>query len=291
MSRIEQALEKAARIREAGAVSAHRVQRRSSQGVYDPAVFEVSRGGVNKAAVDPRIVTVTDPYAHAAEEYKKLRALLFKLTAKKALNTIMVTSAVAGEGKSVTAINLAVSIAQELDHTVLLIDADLRKPSIHTYLGLKPTPGLSDYLESRVELSDILMKTGLGKLVFMPAGAPPRNPAELLASTRMKDLVREVKERYHDRYVIFDSSPVLLAADTLSLCESMDGIVYVVHAASTSRKNVTQALALIRGYNILGTVFNDVPRYLTQDIYTAYSGYRVAGSPDEAIKAESGTGE
>jgi receptor protein-tyrosine kinase/non-specific protein-tyrosine kinase len=193
-----------------------------------------------------------------------------QITENDFLNTIMVTSAQASEGKSITAINLAVSIAHEFDHTVLLIDADLRRPSIHTYLGLNPSVGLSDYLENRVELSDIMIKTGIGKLVFLPAGNPPERPAELISSDRMRTLIRELKHRYRDRYIIIDSAPLLLTADSLSLCENMDGIIFVVQAARTARKAAMQAVSLIKGYNVLGTVFNDVPKYLAQNLYPYY---------------------
>ncbi len=135
---------------------------------------------------------------------------------------------------------------------------------------MNPTRGLSDYLTFKAELPDILIKTGLGKLVFLPAGTPPKNPAELLASDRMKELVTELKERYRERYIIFDSSPLLLAADTLSLADYMDGLIFVVQAARTSRKNVAQAYSHIKGYNILGAVFNDVPKHLSQNLYSPY---------------------
>jgi Mrp family chromosome partitioning ATPase len=128
---------------------------------------------------------------------------------------------------------------------------------------------------NKATIPDILVKTGIGKLVLLPAGSPVENPAELLASERMKSLVREMKHRYPDRYLIFDSSPVLLAADALSLGNYMDGIIFVVQADRTSPKVVTSALALLKGYNILGSVFNNVPSYLHQKQYGSY--YRYGG--------------
>jgi exopolysaccharide/PEP-CTERM locus tyrosine autokinase len=280
MSRIERALEKALKLRRSETAHGRAAFWPTTYSKCDPSVFEVGEGGIDPAAVDRHIVSITDPYSSAAEEFRKLRARIFQVTEKDFLNTLMVTSGQAGEGKTITAINLAIAIAHELDHTVLLIDADLRKPSIHRYLGLNPQYGLSDYLESRSNLSlpDIMIKTGIGKLVVLPAGSPPEKPAELISSDRMRLLIREIKHRYRDRYIIFDSSPLLLTADALSLCDYMDGIIFVVQAARTPKKVVIQALSLIKGYNILGTVFNDVPKYLAKNLYPYYYRSESAGT-------------
>ncbi len=287
MSRIEKALEQAARMRGSMGTADHASSLQALRGTYDASVFQTAGGGVDQAAVDRHIVCITDPLSTAAEEYRKLRARIFKATEKNFLNTIMVTSSQSGEGKSITAINLAVAIAHELDHTVLLIDADLRKPSIHTYLGLTPRYGLSDYLTSNRELPELLVKTGIGKLVLLPAGEPPKNPSELVASERMRALVREVKQRYGDRYIVFDSPPLLMAADAMSLCDYMDGILFVVQAARTTPKVATQALSSVKNYNILGTVFNDIPKDLAQNLYPYY--YRGQFSaPAEIINGADG---
>jgi protein-tyrosine kinase len=265
MSRIERALEKALNIRRPMTDPG-----RSTYSKCDPSVFDVGDAGIDPAVVNRHLVSITDPYSTAAEEYRKLRAKIMRATEANYLNTIMVTSSQAGEGKSMTAINLAVTIAQEIDHTVLLVDADLRRSSIHTYLGMKPEAGLSDVLESRAELSDVMIKTGIGKLVVLPAGNPPRNPSELISSERMRILIRELKFRYRDRYIIIDSSPLLMTADALSLCEYTDGIIFVVQADRTSMKAATQAASLLKGHNVLGTVFNDVPKHLAKNLYPYY---------------------
>ncbi len=296
MSRIDRALEKALKIRRTVTGPGQSSIGYTTYSKCDPSVFEIAEGGIDRATVDKHIVSITDPYSIAAEEYRKLRTKILQITENDFLNTIMVTSAQASEGKSITAINLAVSIAHEFDHTVLLIDADLRRPSIHTYFGLNPSVGLSDYLQNRAELSDIMIKTGIGKLVFLPAGNPPEHPAELIASDRMKILIRELKHRYRDRYIIVDSAPPLLTADSLALCENMDGIIYVVQAARTARKAALQAAALIKKYNVLGTVFNDVPKYLAQNLYPYYyrTPYAYGGGAktgDSAAKAPADAGK
>lgn len=269
MSRIEQALEKAVKMRETVKDTA---PVETDTGVSQPPLpkFEVGEPIIDIKAMDRNLVCITDPYSSAAEQYKKLRLRILNATKNDFLNTIMVTSSDVGEGKTVTAINLAITIAKEIDHTVLLVDTDLRNPAIHKYFGIEARYGFSDYLTDKVKLSDIFIKTGIGKLVFLPGGEPPENPAELISSDKMKRLVQELKLRYKDRYIIFDSSPVLVAADSLSLGGYMDGIVFVIQAARTSEKTAEQAISLMKGTNILGIVFNNVPHDLAKSIYPSY---------------------
>lgn len=268
MSRIEKALEKAVEIRESmkeviaeETVTAHHVDHAFPK-------FEVGESIVNPDAVDKYIVCITEPHSSAAEQYKKLKARILKAAAKDSFNTIMVTSSDIGEGKSITAINLAVAMSNEIDYTVLLVDADLRNPSIHKYFGIESQYGLGDYLMGRAKLQDILIKTGIGKLVILPGGEPPENTAELLSSEKMKMLVQEMRLRYKDRYVIFDSSPLLVAADSLLLGSCMEGIIFIIQEGRTSQKAAMQSISLMKGWNILGVVFNNVPSF-----YLNYYGY------------------
>ncbi len=265
MSRIEKALERAAQLRG----PSKDYSQPSSAYSQDPdkyaQIFAVGESIIDKSQVNKHLVCITEPNSPAAEQYRKLRAQIFKSTVNTNMNSLLVTSSHAGEGKTVTAINLAVAMAQAIDHTVLLIDADLRKPSVHTYLGLKPQFGLSDCLQSKAQLSEALIKTGVGKLVVLPAGNPPENPAELLASEKMKDLMKEVKNRYYDRYVIFDSSPLLEAADVINVGGSVDGIIFVIQALLTSSQSATKALTMIKGNPVLGTVLNNGPSFFTEN--------------------------
>ncbi len=281
MSRIEQALEKAVKMREAQKTAQENVSPEPAAAEKDPGAgqqavlhrFEAGDALLDPARADRHLVSLTDPHSVAAEQYKKLRARVLAATAKNLQNTIMVTSPHAAEGKSLTAINLAVSLAQSIDHTVLLVDADLRNPSLHGYFGIEPSFGLSDYLQGDHDLSTMLIKTGFGRLVLLPAGNPSARPAELLSSDRMKALVREMKHRYQDRYVIFDSTPLLVTADALSLGSYMDGILFVIQEGNTSEKAAKQALALMKGWNVLGAVFNDVSPYLARIVPYRYYGY------------------
>jgi protein-tyrosine kinase len=262
MSKIEKALEKAVQMRETKKEFVpDEVIASDNQAPLH--IFEVGDVLIDKTRVDSHIVCITDPLSSASEQFKKLKARILNETTKQDfLNTIMVTSSDIGEGKSFVAINLAIALSKEIDHTVLLIDADLRNPSIHKYFGMEPEFGLSNYLTGKVNLADIFIKTGLGKLVLIPAGNIVDNAAELLSSEKMKLLVRDLKLRYRDRYIIFDSTPLLVTADPLMLGSYMDGIIFVIQEGRTPQKSALQSFSLMKGWNVLGVVFNNVPHYL-----------------------------
>jgi protein-tyrosine kinase len=163
----------------------------------------------------------------------------------KHANLIMVTSALPGEGKSFTSLNLALSIAAELDHRVMLVDADVARPSVLRMLGLSRGPGLLDVLEDRVALSDVLLRTNVDKLTLLPSGTPHPRATELLASDAMRGLLDEMARRYPDRIIIFDSPPLLLTTESRVLASHMGQVVVVVHAEKTRQSVVQQALATI----------------------------------------------
>jgi protein-tyrosine kinase len=281
MSKIEQALEKAISMRKSAPSSSSATSQSDESGATaDISNFETRPSIIDPAKLDHHIVCIADPSSAAAEQYRKLKASILASTRQNHTNTLMVASADVGEGKSITAINLAIALAQGIDHTVLLVDADLRKPSVTEYLGIKAELGLSDYLEGKVELSDVLIHTGIGKLVILPAGAPPGNPAELLSSNRMSELVQEMKSRYSDRYIIFDSSPILVSADAISMSSNVDGVLLVIHAAKTPVKVIEKAVSLIKNAPILGVVYNDVPDYLGKNIYPYLYNYYHRDSAD-----------
>jgi len=160
-------------------------------------------------------------------------------------NLIMVTSALPGEGKTYTSVNLAMSIATELDHTVMLVDADVARPSVLRTLGLSPSLGLLDLLEGKVELAGALLRTNVDKLSILPSGTPHRRATELLASEAMSRLLDDMATRYPDRIIIFDSPPLLLTTESRVLATHMGQIVVVVQAARTSQADVRHALSTI----------------------------------------------
>ncbi len=257
MSKIEEALAKAkAKRGRSGKESAGGGNESESGLNFRTAFQEVSPD----LAEDNRIVTLAGEVPDATEQFRMLRTQILQKTEGNGDNCLMVTSSVEGEGKSTTAINLAVAIAKEVHTTVLLVDTDLRRPSIHKYFGLSPEKGLVQYLLDNVPLEETLIRTGVEKLTFLPAGGTLTNSAEILRSRKMRDLIREVKERYRNRYIIFDSTPLLSTTDPTVLSQFMDGIIFVVQAERTSRNDVAEALELLQGRNILGVVMNNLSR-------------------------------
>jgi non-specific protein-tyrosine kinase len=170
--------------------------------------------------------------------------------------TLMVTSANPREGKTLTSINLAISLSQKLDQTVLLVDADLRKPTVHQYMGFEILAGLTACLLGQAEIPELLVNPGIEKLVILPGGAPLPNSSELLGSPAMEALVAELKERYADRVVVIDTSSLLACADPLVLSRFVDAVLLVVECERTSGRDLEKALELLKDSKIVGTVFN-----------------------------------
>ena len=186
-----------------------------------------------------------------ADQYRVIKRPLIKNAMAKGpatinhANLIMVTSALAGEGKSFTALNLALSMAAEMDYTVMLVDADVARPSVLRMLGLPQGPGLLDVLEESVDMSEVLLRTNVDKLTLLPSGTPHARATELLASDAMSNLLDDMARRYSDRIIIFDSPPLLLTTESRVLASHMGQIVVVVQAEKTLQSAVQQALATI----------------------------------------------
>ncbi|HQQ68861.1 MAG TPA: XrtA-associated tyrosine autokinase [Alicycliphilus sp.] len=210
-------------------------------------------------------VTPNAPRSITTDQYRVIkRPLLDNATGRGAAlvangNLIMVTSALPGEGKSFTAINLAMSLAMELDHTVMLVDADVTRPSVMSRLGLPPAAGLMDVLrEEKLKLPDVLLRTNIDKLTLLPAGLPHDRATELLASDAMTDLLDEMSKRYSDRIIIFDSPPLLLTTEARVLASHMGQVVVVVRAEKTLQSDVEHALSTIESCPIKLMVLNQV---------------------------------
>lgn len=216
------------------------------------------------------IVAGSDP--NLGEAYKLLRTHILHRTKPEGRNTLMVTGPRPNEGKTLTTINLAIAISQKVGQTVLLVDGDLRTPSLHRYLDLPSGPGLVDYLTSGYPIADSLVHPeGLTNLVVLPAGNPTTQSHELLSSPVMVALVQELKHFYPDRYVLFDLPP-LLYADPLAFAPLMDGIVLVVEAGSTPREEISRAQEMLQEFPVLGFVLNklDTMALSPQDMYKYY---------------------
>ena len=214
-------------------------------------------------ALDPRKLRANRCVCHQcgsyeSEFYKILRTHILLKTGNKGGMTVMITSALPGEGKTLTSINLALTFAKQYNQTVMLVDSDLRQQKIHEYLGYESSKGLTDYLQSGTPLKDLIVWTGIEKMTVISGGNTVTASSELLSSPRMKDLVKELKSRYPDRYVLFDVAPVLVVADAMAFAPLVDCIVLVVRAGSTSIADVKQTLALLPPEKVLGFVLNRV---------------------------------
>lgn len=205
---------------------------------------------------DKNIVSLLDPHSYAAEQFKLLRTNILYPVAGQPPRSILVTSAMPDEGKSFVAANLAVSIALNINRYVLLIDCDLRKPDIHRKLGFGEVPGLSEYLTGRMELSSLLLRTGVEKLTLLPGGTPPPNPSELMSSEKMAKLLEEVKHRYDDRLIVIDSPPPGMASETGVVARQVDGILLVSRHRQTPREDLEQLIERMGAEKILGAVVN-----------------------------------
>jgi len=225
----------------------------------------------------PELVALHSPRSFEAEQFKLLRTqLLFPKPEQQPPRTLMVTSALPGEGKSFVSSNLAVSIAQGIEEHVLLIDCDLRRPVLHRIFGYtgENILGLSRYLaDSTVPLSRVLLKTGIDKLTLLPAGKSVANPAELLSSPRMMDLISEVRERYDDRYIIIDTPPPKMISEANALARQVDGILLVIRYGKTPRNVLKDLVETISQEKIVGTVMNRFD-FRLGSLYGSYYNYR-----------------
>jgi exopolysaccharide/PEP-CTERM locus tyrosine autokinase len=270
MSRIENALEKAVRLHEVpqAAVPSGKTS------------LPVRPHFVPK---NPLLVTLTEPGSPAAEEYRKLKAMVIKLTKQDARKTvIMITSSNSGEGKSLTAVNLAISLAQEVSNSALLIDADLRRPSLAAYLDIPAGSGLTECLQDGVEASSVIIDTGVPKLGILPAGKNVQNPVELLSSPKMKTLIHELKRQYADGYIIIDAPPILPFAETQVLSMLADGVLLVVKEGVTSVQDMQDSLDLLKGTRVLGVAFNEVSISAMSNRHRHYYDYYAAREQQKA---------
>ena len=190
--------------------------------------------------------------------YALLRTQVLQRTRALGQNTIMVTSVGQGEGKTLTAINLAMSMAKEMVQTALLVDMNLRAPMVASYLSLDVERGLADYLLNDVPIPELLINPGMKKLIVLPAGKPMSVSTEILGSPKMRHLVREMKDKYPERYVIFDCPHLLGMPDALIFSSFVDHIILVVEAGKTSSDDIAKTLHLLKDKPLLGIVLNKV---------------------------------
>jgi exopolysaccharide/PEP-CTERM locus tyrosine autokinase len=224
---------------------------------------------------DERLFKSINEDIHTTEVFKALRSKILHPWEKGTTpQTIMVTSAIPKEGKTFVAANLGISLAQAMDKHVLLVDCDLRKPSLATMFGLEYKGGLVNFLRDDTELSSLIMKTSMSKLSILAGGKPPVNPAELLGSSRMQSLVKELSQRYEDRIIIFDTPPMLVAAETAVLAGYVDAILVVVRHGTSGKAQIKKMIDTIGPEKILGVVFNaNTVNYMEKNILKGYGYY------------------
>lgn len=223
-----------------------------------PLIYSSTRSIALSSALmrDHRLITGYEdgPFVDA---YKRLRAQVMQQFRQKGWNVLGVSSPTAHEGKTLTAVNLSLALAMDLAHTVLLVDADMHRPSVHRLFGMDQAQGLTEYLFDQAPLAQLLVHPGVGRLVFLPGGRSIKNSAEALASPRMASLAQELKHRYPSRFIVLDLPPILSRADVLGFSPHLDALLLVVEESRTSSDEVEQALAAIAGsVPILGGILN-----------------------------------
>lgn len=251
----------------------------------DPETLAMDDGGsqvqsINLARLHRMGVVAPDAEkSQIAEEFRIIKRPLIAnafgqgATRVKNGNLIMITSSLPGEGKSFCAINLAISMAMEMDRTVLLVDADVAKPRVPEYLGIHADKGLLDVLQDKdLKLSDVLIKTDIAKLTVLPAGRTYKRATELLASAAMTRLVEDIGNRYPDRIILFDSPPLLATSESSVLATHMGQIVVVVEAEKTSQEAVREALSHIQSCEVVGMLLNKTTPTPGADYYYGYYG-------------------
>ncbi|MEN8183520.1 MAG: CpsD/CapB family tyrosine-protein kinase [Myxococcota bacterium] len=207
-------------------------------------------------ALNKRRISLLRPDSFVAEQFRTLRARIDSISAEHPIRSIAMTSAVAGEGKTVSAVNFALVNAMSVGRRVLLIDCDLRNPKVHAALGLQPEAGLAEVLLDRANLADAITKVEGVSLEVLPVRGQPANPSELLASDRMRALVEEVSQTY-DR-VVLDTPPVLALPDAKTVSDYCDAILLVVQAGSTATVDISATLEVLDRRRVLGVVLNGV---------------------------------
>jgi len=219
--------------------------------------LDFTRDYLKDRNLSDKLVAALTPDLVTAEMFKIIREMIIHDQNRPAPKAIMVTSALPGEGKTFVACNLAVSLAMGLNEKVLLVDSDLRRPSVHKMFGYANEYGLSDLLQGRKHIPELLIKTNIEKVTLLLSGDPPSNPVELLTSKKMEHFIKEAKDRYQDRFIIIDATPSRMTAETNVIANHVDGILLVVMNGRTPQAMLQQMVENIGRKKILGIVFND----------------------------------
>ena len=267
MDRTRKALDKARR------------QRQLAQaGDHPPEFAQAASGDATRTRVvkiSPKILrknrVVTGlPEDATADIFRMLRTKVTLSLASQSHSSIAVCSALPGAGKTLIAVNLAVSLALDENYRVLLVDLDFRRPGVHKFFGIKPEYGLTDYLLGEVSLTDCFINPGYERLVILPSRLAHDYSSEILSSPRMADLAREMAERYPDRIIIYDMAPLLVADDYLAFMRHVDASLLVVAEGATKVTEIERAMEMLKDGNLIGTVLNKSSERIVHTNYDRY---------------------
>ena len=256
MERLELALSKARSERQ------NRVKLDTELVLRESAARPLVRSETPVVELNPKLLVKNHIIANQVDHevtdvFRSLRAQVLRRLGKNGVTTLAITSLGQGEGKTTLAINLAIAISMDINQTVLLVDADLRAPSIARYLGLEVRVGLADLLAGRATIPECLTNPSLPRLCILPARDSIENSAELLSSPQMLRLVQELRSRYNDRVILFDLPPLLTVADTIGFLPIVDATLLVVKDGVVQGADLKRMMALLQEHNVIGTVLND----------------------------------
>jgi protein-tyrosine kinase len=221
----------------------------------------------------------SNPFQPGTEQFRTLRSRLYKMRDSQPLRSVLVSSAIPAEGKTLVAANLAYAFVRQQGCCVLLIDADLRSPRLHTMMGAPATPGLADYLQNSRNEFEVIQRGPEEGLCFIPAGNRVAHPSELISSDRMKQFLERAKPAFD--WIIIDSPPALPVADASVLGGLCDGVLFVVRANSTPSETAQKACKELRGTHLLGAVLNTVDEASQYGSYYSNTPYGLSspGNP------------
>ncbi|MFW5908678.1 MAG: polysaccharide biosynthesis tyrosine autokinase [Desulfosalsimonas sp.] len=278
MGKLSKAFEKSA---QAAAREAPRVKplsgfcRQAEAGKFGKtaAVTQEPDPGFSQERWDRRLQKSTDPRSLFFESFRRLRASILYPSSGSRPKTLLVTSAVPHEGKGFVCANLGVALARGMENHAMMVDCDLRHPSLAQLFGVSGDTGLVDYLQDNADLSLLIRKTGQPKLSLLPGGQAPANPAEMLESARMTGLINEMAQRYPDRIILFDSAPGVIASETATLAKQVDGVILVVRYGASAKEEVKRFADTLGQDKILGVVFNAYPENAVEAFLEKRLGY------------------
>ena len=255
MERLEQALNKARSERQ------NRNKLDTELLMRESAARPLVRSDTRVVELNPKVLAKNHIIANQVDHqvtdvFRSLRAQVLRRLGKDGVSTLGITSLGEGEGKTTLAINLAIAISMDINQTVLLVDTDLRTPSVASCLGLEPAVGLADILAERATVAECLINPGLPRLCILPARDSIDNSAELLSSPQMLRLVHELRSRYADRVIIFDLPPMMTVADSIGFLPVLDATLLVVRDGTVQSADLKRMIGLLQEHNLIGTVLN-----------------------------------